>query len=117
MNELSEFKPKFKGYLKLFLHDDKPDRLVIRAIFTEQWQQSKRHKILNKQRRFSIRLHIFDIDGNKRGHEVFDFVSAGGYKDLSKAIFENGNRFVDELRDSDADLHVDLINSYAIIRA
>lgn len=112
-----EFKPRFNGFMKLFLHDEIPDNLASRATFTEQWTQSKRHKILKKQRRFSIRLHILDTDGNKRGHEVFDFTGAGGQSDLSRAIFENGNRFIDELRIEIPDLQVDLINSYAVVRA
>ncbi len=114
---MSAFKPKFSGFMKMYLHDDVPERLASRAKFSEQWVQTKRHKILKKQRRFSIRLHIFDTDGNKRGHEVFDFTSEGGQSDLSKAIFQNGNRFISELLEIDKDLQVDLINSYAVVRA
>lgn len=111
------FKPVFKGYMKLFLHDDVPDNLASRATFTDQWCQDKRHRVLKNKRRFSIRFHIFDIDGNKRGHEVVDFTGDGGIRELSKAIFENGNRFADELRVEFNDLQVDLINSYAVVRA
>lgn len=117
-----EFKPAFDGYMKMFLHDSIPERLASRAVFTGKWVQSKRHSILKNKRRFSIRLHIFDTDGHKRGHTVFDFVTAGGQKDLSKAIVQNGNIYIDELKAEikekyGEDLQVDLTNSYAIIRA
>lgn len=114
---MSEFKPKFNGFMKLFLHDEIPDNLASRATFTEQWTQSKRHKILKKQRRFSIRLHILDTDGNKRGHDVADFAEVGGYHDLSKAIFQKGNELVDRILEQYPDTEIDLVNSYAVVRA
>lgn len=107
-------KPKFNGYLKMFLHDDDPERLVSRAETTEDWV-TKRWKILKKPRRFSIRFHIVDKDGNKCGHEVVDFLNEGKDKDLSHAIYKTGRKFINELRDEGFD--VDSVNSYAVIRA
>ena len=45
------------------------------------------------------------------------FTSKGDQSDLSKVIFGFGNEFVDELRAGDKDLKVDLVNSYAVVRA
>ena len=45
------------------------------------------------------------------------FKDRGGQGDLSKVIFGFGNDFVDELRAGDKDLKVDLVNSYAVVRA
>lgn len=107
-------KPVFKGYLKMFLHDNDPERLVKRAEVTEDWQTSRR-KILKKPRRFSIRFHIMDQQGNKCGHEVVDFMNEGGDKELSHAIYKTGLQFINELKDQGFD--VDPINSYAVVRA
>lgn len=110
-----EFKPLFSGYMKIYLHDDIPERLASRAEFTQDWRMDqKRHKIMKRDRKFQITLHIFDKDGFKRGLESMVFMSRGNHKDLSKVIFEFGNKFVDELREKDCD--VDLINSYAVVR-
>lgn len=45
------------------------------------------------------------------------FSDKGGHSDLSKVIFGFGNDFCDELRAADETLQVDLINSYAVVRA
>lgn len=111
------FKPVFDGYMKLFLHDDVPERLASRADFTGQWIRSRRKRILKRNRKFQVTLHIVDMDGHKRGLQSMVFKDKGGQGDLSKVIFGFGNDFVDELRAGDKDLKVDLINSYAVVRA
>ena len=45
------------------------------------------------------------------------FKDRGGQGDLSKVIFGFGNEFCDELRAGDETLKVDLVNSYAVVRA
>ena len=111
------FKPVFNGYMKIFLHDDDYKKAADRAEFTGQWIKSKRRRIMKKDRKFQVTLHIFDVDGNKRGLQGMVFTDKGGQGDLSKVIFGFGNRFVDELRAGDKDLKVDLVNSYAVVRA
>jgi len=117
MSKTKEFKPVFKGFMKMYLHDDVPEFLHYRAKFEGQWVQSRRHRILKKERVFSIRLHIFDVDGNKRGHEVFELSSAGGQSAISSSIFKQGNALVDEIRAEHPDAVIDLVNSYAVVRA
>lgn len=112
-----EFKPVFDGYFKLFLHDEDYKKAADRAEFTGQWIKSKRRRIMKKDRKFQVTLHIFDMDGHKRGLQSMVFRDRGGQGDLSKVIFGFGNEFVDELRVGDKDLKVDLVNSYAVIRA
>lgn len=114
---MSIFKPVFDGYMKIYLHDEIPERLANRATFVGQWIKSKRRRIMKKDRKFQVTLHIFDMDGHKRGLQSMVFKDRGGQGDLSKVIFGFGNEFVDELRAGDKDLKVDLVNSYAIIRA
>ena len=111
------FKPVFDGFMKIYLHDHDPDRLADRAGFTGQWVKSRRKRIMKRDRKFQVTLHIFDVDGNKRGLQGMVFTDKGGQGDLSKVIFGFGNRFVDELRAGDKDLKVDLVNSYAVVRA
>ena len=111
------FKPVFNGYMKIFLHDDIPERLADRADFTGQWVKSKRKRIIKRDRKFQVTLHIMDMDGHKRGLQSMVFKGKGGQGDLSKVIFGFGNDFVDELRAGDKDLKVDLVNSYAVVRA
>ena len=111
------FKPVFEGYMKIFLHDDVPERLADRADFTGQWIRSKRKRIMKRDRKFQVTLHIMDTDGHKRGLQSMVFTSKGDQSDLSKVIFGFGNEFVDELRAGDKDLKVDLVNSYAVVRA
>ena len=117
-----EFKPVFDGYFKLFLHDEDYKRAADRAEFKGQWIKSKRRRIMKKDRKFQVTLHIFDMDGHKRGLQSMVFKDRGGQGDLSKVIFGFGNDFCDELRakikkEYDEDLKVDLVNSYAVIRA
>lgn len=119
---MSIFKPVFDGYMKIYLHDEIPERLASRATFVGQWIKSKRRRIMKKDRKFQVTLHIFDMDGHKRGLQSMVFKDRGGQGDLSKVIFGFGNEFVDELRakikkEYDEDLKVDLVNSYAVIRA
>lgn len=111
------FKPVFDGYFKIFLHDDDYKKAADRADFTGQWIQSKRHRIMKKDRKFQVTLHILDTDGHKRGLQSMVFKDKGGQGDLSKVIFSFGNEFVNELRAVDRGLKVDLVNSYAVIRA
>lgn len=111
------FKPVFDGFMKIYLHDDIPERLADRADFTGQWIRSRRKRIMKRDRKFQVTLHIFDIDGHKRGLQGMVFTSKGDQSDLSKVIFGFGNDFVDELRAGDKDLKVDLVNSYAVVRA
>ena len=106
--------PTFKGYLKMFLHDNNLENLINRAEFTGDWVASKRRKILKKQRRFKVTLHLFDKDGFKCGLKSFEFMSAGSDQDLSHAIFKIGSQFVNELS---AKFEVDTVNSYAVVRA
>ncbi|WP_227430436.1 hypothetical protein [Psychrobacter sp. I-STPA6b] len=114
---MSDFKTSFNGFMKIYLHDDVPERLASRAIFTEDWlANQKRRQIMKRERKFKISLYIYDTDGDKRGHEVMVFKSKGGQKDLTKAIFEFGNKFVDELLESLDDFVPDLVNSYAVVR-
>ena len=117
MSKPKAFKPVFDGYMKIYLHDEIPERLANRATFVGQWIKSKRRRIMKKDRKFQVTLHIFDVDGNKRGLQSMVFKDRGGQGDLSKVIFGFGNEFVDELRAGDKDLKVDLVNSYAVIRA
>lgn len=114
---MSNFKPVFDGYFKIYLHDHDPDRLADRAEFKGQWVASRRKRIMKKDRKFQVTLHIMDTDGNKRGLQGMVFTNKGGQSDLSKVIFGFGNDFVDELRAGDKYLKVDLVNSYAVVRA
>lgn len=111
------FKPVFDGFMKIFLHDDIPERLANRATFTGQWVASKRQRLIKKDRKFQVTLHIFDTDGHKRGLQSMVFRDKGGQGDLSKVIFGFGNEFVDEVRKEHPDAKIDLINSYAVVRA
>ena len=111
------FKPVFQGYMKIYLHDDIPERLADRADFTGQWVKSKRKRIIKRDRKFQVTLHIMDTNGHKRGLQSMVFRDKGGQGDLSKVIFGFGNNFVDEIRKEHPDVQIDLINSYAIIRA
>lgn len=111
---MSVFKPVFDGYMKIYLHDEIPERLANRATFVGDWVAAKRRKILKKERRFKVTLHIFDKDGHKCGLETFEFMSAGNDQDLSHAIFKVGSKFVNELASR---FEVDTTNSYAVIRA
>lgn len=72
---------------------------------------------MKKDRKFQVTLHIMDMDGHKRGLQSMVFKDRGGKGDLSKVIFGFGNNFVDEIRKEHPDAKIDLINSYAIIRA
>lgn len=111
------FKPVFDGYMKLYLHDEIPERLADRADFKGQWIKSKRGRIIKRERKYQVTLHIVDTDGDKRGLQSMVFRDKGGQGELSKVIFGFGNDFVDELRAGDKDLKVDLVNSYAVVRA
>ena len=111
------FKPVFDGYMKIYLHDDDPDRLADRAGLTGQWVKSRRKRIMKRDRKFQVTLHIMDTDGHKRGLQSMVFKDRGGKGDLSKVIFGFGNDFCDDLRARDEDLKVDLVNSYAVVRA
>lgn len=116
--EPEKFKPVYDGYFKLFLHDEDYTRAANRADFTEDWQANqKRGDIMRRERKFQVALYVFDTDGHKRGHTVMVFTVKGGKGDLSKVIFGFGNDFVDELRAGDETLKVDLVNSYAVVRA
>jgi len=117
MNKQIAFKPVFDGYFKIYLHDNDYKKAADRAQFTGQWIASRRKRIMKKDRKFQVTLHIFDTDGHKRGLQSMVFRDKGGQGDLSKVIFGFGNDFVDELRAGDKDLKVDLINSYAVVRA
>lgn len=112
-----EFKPVFDGYFKIFLHDDDYKKAADRAQFTGQWVASRRKRIMKKDRKFQVTLHIMDTDGNKRGLQGMVFTNKGGQSDLSKVIFGFGNDFVDDIRKEQPDAKIDLVNSYAIIRA
>ena len=112
-----EFKPVFDGYFKIYLHDDDYKKAADRADFTGQWIKSKRHRIMKKDRKFQVTLHIFDTDGHKRGLQSMVFRDKGGQGDLSKVIFGFGNDFVDEIREEHPDAQIDLVNSYAVVRA
>ncbi len=106
---MSTFKPVFDGYFKIFLHDDDYKKAADRAEFTEDWRAGqKRGEIMRRERKFQVALHIFDTDGDKRGHTVMGFKVKGGQRALSKVIFGFGNDFVDELRAGDERLKVDL---------
>ena len=72
---------------------------------------------MKRDRKFQVTLHIMDTDGHKRGLQSMVFKDRGGKGDLSKVIFGFGNDFVDELRAGDKGLKVDLVNSYAVVRA
>lgn len=111
------FKPVFDGYFKIYLHDDDYKKAADRAEFVGQWVQSRRKRIMKRDRKYQVTLHIFDMDGNKRGLQGMVFSDKGGHSDLSKVIFGFGNDFCDELRAADETLQVDLINSYAVVRA
>lgn len=114
---MTKFNQVFSGYFKIFLHDEDYKKAADRAEFTGQWIASKRKRIMKKDRKFQVTLHIFDMDGHKRGLQSMVFKDKGGQGDLSKVIFGFGNDFVDELRAGDETLKVDLVNSYAVVRA
>ena len=114
---MSNFKPVFDGYFKIFLHDDDYKKAADRAEFKGQWVASRRKRIFKRDRKFQVTLHILDTDGNKRGLQSMVFKDRGGQGDLSNVIFGFGNNFVDEIRKEHPDVQIDLINSYAIIRA
>lgn len=114
---MSVFKPVFDGYMKIYLHDEIPERLANRATFVGQWIASRRKRIMKRDRKFQVTLHIMDTDGNKRGLQSMVFKDRGGKGDLSKVIFGFGNDFCDDIRKEHPDTKIDLINSYAIIRA
>lgn len=103
-------KPKFNGYLKMFLHDDDPERLVSRAETTEDWV-TKRWKILKKPRRFSIRFHIVDTDGNL-GHAVTRTLDRTSIEGLVGTVTTQGNELAGY-----ADRLIDIRNSCAVVRA
>ena len=111
------FKPVFDGFMKIYLHDDDPDRLADRADFTGQWIKSKRKRIIKRDRKFQVTLHIMDTDGHKRGLQSMVFKDKGSQGDLSKVIFGFGNEFCDDIRKEHPDAQIDLINSYAVVRA
>lgn len=111
------FKPVFDGYMKIFLHDEIPERLADRADFTGQWIKSRRKRIIKRDRKFQVTLHILDTDGHKRGLQSMVFKDRGGQGDLSKVIFGFGNGFVDDIRKEHPDAKIDLVNSYAVVRA
>ena len=116
--EPEKFEPVYDGYFKIFLHDDDYKRAADRAEFTEDWRANqKRGEIMRRERKFQVTLHIVDTDGDKRGLEGMLFTVKGGQQALSKVIFGFGNEFCDELRAGDKDLKVDLVNSYAVVRA
>ena len=117
MSKPTTFKPVFDGYFKIFLHDDDYKKAADRAEFVGQWVKSKRRRIMKKDRKFQVTLHIMDTDGHKRGLQSMVFKDRGGQGDLSKVIFGFGNRFCDEIRKEHPDAKIDLINSYAVIRA
>ena len=114
---MSDFKPVFDGYMKIYLHDDTAEQAATRTQFTGQWVASRRKRIVKRDRKFQVTLHIFDVDGNKRGLQGMVFTNKGGQGDLSKVIFGFGNEFVDDIRREHPDAKIDLINSYAVIRA
>ena len=117
MSNKKPFKPVFDGYFKIYLHDDDYKKAADRAEFTGAWVASRRKRIMKKDRKFQVTLHIFDVDGSKRGLQSMVFKDRGGQGDLSKVIFGFGNNFVDEIRKEHPDAKIDLINSYAVIRA
>ena len=45
------------------------------------------------------------------------FKDKGSQGDLSKVIFGFGNDFCDEIREEHPDTKIDLVNSYAVVRA
>ena len=112
-----EFKPVFDGFMKIYLHDHDPDRLADRAGFTGQWVKSRRKRIMKRDRKFQVTLHIMDTDGHKRGLQSMVFKDRGGKGDLSKVIFGFGNEFCDDIRKKHPDAKIDLVNSYAVVRA
>ena len=114
---MKSFKPVFSGFMKIFLHDETFEQAADRSQFTGQWVASRRKRIVKRDRKYQVTLHIFDMDGNKRGLQGMVFSDKGGHSDLSKVIFGFGNDFCDELRAADETLQVDLINSYAVVRA
>ena len=57
------------------------------------------------------------MDGHKRGLQSMVFKDKGGQGDLSKVIFGFGNDFCDEIREEHPDTKIDLVNSYAVVRA
>ena len=111
------FKPVFDGYFKIFLHGEDYKKAADRAQFTGQWIASRRKRIMKRDRKYQVTLHIFDMDGHKRGLQGMIFKDRGGQGDLSKVIFGFGNEFVNEMRAGDETLKVDLVNSYAVVRA
>lgn len=111
------FKPVFDGYMKIYLHDETFEKASDRSEFSGQWIASRRKRIVNRDRKYQVTLHIFDTDGNKRGLQTMVFSDKGCHGALSTVIFDFGNDFVNELRANDDTLRVDLTNSYAVVRA
>lgn len=48
-----DFKPRFKGYLKLYLHDDSYEQATKRMEIRGEWR-TKRYRIIKKPRRFQV---------------------------------------------------------------
>lgn len=114
---MSNFNPVFDGYFKIYLHDDDYKKAADRAQFSGQWVASRRKRIFKRDRKFQVTLHIVDTDGHKRGLQSMVFKDKGGQGDLSKVIFGFGNDFVDDIRKEYPDAKIDLVNSYAVVRA
>lgn len=114
---MKPFKPVFSGFMKIFLHDETFEQAADRSQFTGQWVASRRKRIVKRDRKYQVTLHIFDMDGNKRGLQGMVFSDKGGHSDLSKVIFGFGNDFVDDIRKEHPDARIDLVNSYAVVRA
>ena len=72
---------------------------------------------MKRDRKFQVTLHIMDTDGHKRGLQSMVFKDRGGKGDLSKVIFGFGNDFCDYIRKEHPDVQIDLVNSYAVVRA
>lgn len=106
----------FNGFMKMYLDAPNTDVLIAKTEMYGDWK-TKINKILGKPRRFTISIHVYDKDGYKRGHTVAEFKGRGIDHQLSSAIFQAGNDFLNELVIEHGIHDVDLLNSYAVIRA
>lgn len=115
-----DFKPRFKGYLKLYLHDDSYEQATKRMEIRGEWR-TKRYRIIKKPRRFQVSFHIFDKDGDKRGHKSVCLSSKGDDEALAIVLKQYGDAFINEIAEDESSQHLgfepDLISSYAVIRA
>lgn len=105
----------FRGYMKMPLGGDSVWELIENTEFKGDWA-TKRRRILKKERKFKVTLHIYDVDGYRRAFEDINFKDKVGDESLATVLSELGTAFIKEISSS-SDINVDMAKSYAIIKA